>query len=230
MLQTLDLTNNQLTGTVPSSIGLLANLQTMDLTGNSGLSLSTGTPVNVKRLAIEAGTVIGAAALLALCIVFPTARRRRRRLFAAATTAAQLKERGLAEVQPCESSKTGRRKSLEASQGKVQESYDALVKGWWARIDLALLALGGAPRPTRAQRVAPDPEAKEGSADQLSHEEQGLRVGRARRLRLLLLVQSGLEVFDIYGAHSTCATAPVVWHARPANVCAERASGPSRPR
>ena len=46
--QNLDLTNNSLSGTIPSSVGALTALTTLDLTGNADIALSVGKSLDLK--------------------------------------------------------------------------------------------------------------------------------------------------------------------------------------
>ena len=78
--QNLDLTNNSLVGTIPSSIGALTALATLDLTGNDHIALSVGKALDLKTLGAALGIAAAAVTALVFCILLPTIRRRRRRL------------------------------------------------------------------------------------------------------------------------------------------------------
>ena len=80
LTQNLDLTNNSLVGTIPSSVGALTALTTMDLTGNADIKLSVGASLNLKKLGMELGIAAAAGTAVVFSIVVPTIRRRRRRL------------------------------------------------------------------------------------------------------------------------------------------------------
>lgn len=85
--QTLDLTNNSLAGTIPSSVGGLTALTTLDLTGNAAIALSVGVQLDVGLLLQQLGIAAAAGTGLVLCIVAPTVRRRRARLDTISTMA-----------------------------------------------------------------------------------------------------------------------------------------------
>ena len=78
--QNLDLTSNSLTGTIPSSLGGLTKLNTLDLSNNAAVVLSIGKSVDLKRLGLEVGVALGSATAIVLAIVLCTVSRRRRRL------------------------------------------------------------------------------------------------------------------------------------------------------
>ena len=78
--QNLDLTNNSLTGTIPSSLGGLTKLKTLDLSDNAGVVLSIGKSIDLKKLGLELGGSLGSATAVVLAIVLCTVSRRRRRL------------------------------------------------------------------------------------------------------------------------------------------------------
>ena len=78
--QDLDLTNNSLVGTIPSSVGALALLTTLDLSGNAKITLFVGASLDLEKLGMEVGIAFAAITAVVLAILVPTIRRRRRRL------------------------------------------------------------------------------------------------------------------------------------------------------
>ena len=78
--QNLDLTNNSLSGTIPSSVGALTALTTLDLTGNADIALSVGKSLDLNRLGMILGIAAAAVTALVFFILLPTIQRRRRRL------------------------------------------------------------------------------------------------------------------------------------------------------